>query len=100
MDDFILFLKAEFLDEVYLQQDAFHHVDGASSADRQQHVFGVINEILGAPLAFPSRDKARQEFVRWQQMAKDWNRTPMEDPGFAEQESNLLSAVKAFRTDA
>ncbi|MGA0368482.1 MAG: V-type ATP synthase subunit A, partial [Kiritimatiellia bacterium] len=83
MPDFIQFLKAEFLDEVYLQQDAFHDVDGASSAERQTHVFGVIHQILTTPLTFKSRDNARQEFLRWQQMAKDWNRIPMDDPGFA-----------------
>jgi len=100
MEDFTLFLKAEFLDEVYLQQDAFHDIDGASSAERQQHVFGVIHRILTTPLSFPGRDQARQEFVRWQQMAKDWNRIPLEDPGFAEQESKLLSSVDTHRTDS
>jgi V/A-type H+-transporting ATPase subunit A len=99
MEDFILFLKSEFLDEVYLQQDAFHDVDGASSADRQKHVFGVIHSILTTPLTFPTRDQARQEFVRWQQMAKDWNRIPMDDPGFAAAEKGLMQAVLAHRTD-
>jgi len=97
MDDFILFLKAEFLDEVYLQQDAFHDVDGASSAERQTHVFSVIHGILTTPLHFQNQDHARQEFLRWQQMAKDWNRIPMDSPDFAAKEKELLSAVDARR---
>ncbi|MDZ4197982.1 MAG: V-type ATP synthase subunit A, partial [Kiritimatiellia bacterium] len=32
LDDFILYLKAEFLDAVYLQQDAFHEIDAATPA--------------------------------------------------------------------
>ena len=48
MADFIVSLKAEFLDAVYLQQDAFDPVDGASSAERQRHVFAVVARILEA----------------------------------------------------
>jgi V/A-type H+-transporting ATPase subunit A len=98
--DFVLFLKAEFLDEVYLQQDAFHDVDGASTAERQKHVFAIIHQILTTPLNFTNRDNARQEFVRWQQMAKDWNRIPMESPEFGSQEETLVSAVNRYRTEA
>jgi V/A-type H+/Na+-transporting ATPase subunit A len=98
MPDFVLYLKAEFLDEVYLQQDAFHDVDGASSAERQKHVFGIIHQILTTPLTFKTRDNARQEFLRWQQIAKDWNRIPMESPDFKITEEKLLSAVEKFRS--
>jgi V/A-type H+-transporting ATPase subunit A len=97
LQDFILFLKAEFLDEVYLQQDAYHDVDGSSSAERQQHVFGVIHRIMSTPLSFKTRDLARQSFVRWQQMAKDWNRTPIDSPEFKTAEEKLLQAVDANR---
>ena len=34
MDDYV-YLKAEYLDAVYLQQDAYDEVDGATSAERQ-----------------------------------------------------------------
>jgi V/A-type H+-transporting ATPase subunit A len=99
MPDFVQYLKAEFLDEVYLQQDAFHDVDGASSGERQVHVFDIIHQIMTTPLTFGTRDEARQEFLRWQQMAKDWNRTPMESPDFQSAEESLLSAVNAHRAE-
>ncbi|WFB34841.1 V-type ATP synthase subunit A [Kiritimatiellota bacterium B12222] len=99
MPDFIMYLKAEFLDEVYLQQDAFHDVDGASSAERQTHVFGIIHQILTTPLTFATRDMARSEFLRWQQMAKDWNRIPMENPEFKTAEEKLMAAVEAHRAN-
>lgn len=100
LDDFVLFLKADFLDEVYLQQDAFHDVDGSSSAERQQHVFGVIHQILMTPLAFESRDAARKAFLAWQQIAKDWNRIPMDADDFTTQERKLIDAVNARRANA
>jgi len=99
MEDFIQYLKAEFLDEVYLQQDAFHDVDGASSAERQVHVFDIIHRILTTPLTFSSRDEARHEFLRWQQLAKDWNRIPMESEEFAATEEKLCKAVETRRRD-
>ncbi len=96
-DDFVLFLKAEFLDDVYLQQDAYHEVDAATTAPRQRHVFGVIHGILTAPLAFPNRDAARRAFLQWTQVAKDWNRIAMETPEFAHTEARLLEAVRKAR---
>ena len=42
MADFVVYLKAEYLDAVYLQQDAFDPVDGATSAERQRHVFALV----------------------------------------------------------
>lgn len=98
MPDFVQYLKAEFLDEVYLQQDAFHDVDGASSAERQKHVFSVIHGIMTTPLTFKTRDNARQEFLRWQQIAKDWNRIPMESPEFKTTEEKLVHAVEQHRS--
>ena len=99
LDDFVLYLKADFLDEVYLQQDTFHDVDGSSTAERQKRVFGVIHGILTTPLQFQSRDAARKAFIHWQQIAKDWNRMPMESEEFETQEKKLLDAVNAHRAE-
>jgi V/A-type H+-transporting ATPase subunit A len=48
IDDFVVFLKSEYIDAAYLQQDAYHEVDGASSAERQRYVFERIHRLLGA----------------------------------------------------
>jgi len=37
IEDFILFLKGEYLDATYLQQDAYDEVDGATSEERQKY---------------------------------------------------------------
>ena len=39
LDDFILYQKAQFLDMVYLQQDAFDEVDASCPIDRQKRSF-------------------------------------------------------------
>ncbi|MCS6770840.1 MAG: V-type ATP synthase subunit A [Kiritimatiellae bacterium] len=89
IDDFVVYLKAEYLDAVYLQQDAFHPVDAATSADRQKYVFSRIYKILKTPMNFTEKDAARQFFQRLTQVTKDWNRAPMDSPEFSEAETRI-----------
>ncbi len=100
MDDFILHLKAEYLDAVYLQQDAFSTIDGATSADRQQYVFGVMFDILRTSMAFSEKDNARHFFQKLTQIHKDWNQADMKDDSFRDLEKALLNAVAEVTTDA
>ena len=97
LEDFILFLKAEFLDDVYLQQDAYHDVDGATGPERQRFVFEKIHLILTSDVSFDSKDAARRSFQIWTQLAKDWNRIPMETAEFKETADRLLAKVDAAR---
>jgi V/A-type H+-transporting ATPase subunit A len=76
LEDFITYLKAEYLDAVYLQQDAYHEVDGATSAQRQRYVFERIVKILRTKMTFPDKDRARKFFQTLTQVTKDWNRAP------------------------
>ena len=93
MEDFLVYLKAEFLDAIYLQQDAFDPVDGASSAERQRLVFGVVTDILRAAMAFTDKTTARRFFQDLAQLAKDWNRTPLDDPSFERLQQQIQSMV-------
>jgi len=38
IEDFIVYLKSEFLDGVYLQQNGFDEVDAATDLKRQEYV--------------------------------------------------------------
>jgi len=77
LDDFVVYLKAEFLDAVYLQQDAFHEVDSATPADRQIHVFDRMHHISNQTMGFESKEAARSFFQQLTQVARDWNRAVM-----------------------
>jgi V/A-type H+/Na+-transporting ATPase subunit A len=94
MDDFILYLKAEYLDAVYLQQDAFDPVDGASSDARQQHVFDVMIRILQAPMHFADKEAARRMFHQLTQTTRDWNRIAMDEDAFAETQARLEAMLE------
>lgn len=89
IDDFVVYLKAEYLDAVYLQQDAYHEVDGASSAERQQYVFGRIVGILRQKMKFPAKDDARRFFQALTQSTRDWNRAAQQAAEFKALEERI-----------
>ncbi len=100
LDDFLVYLKGEFLDAVYLQQDAFDPVDGASSAERQQQVFGRLIDLLRRPLAFEDKAAARRFFHQLTQSTRDWNRADMDSDEFRDLESRIDRMVSEVTHDA
>src|SRR5574344_672669 len=54
--DFTDYLKGEFLDAVYLQQNAFSAVDAATPAERQQAMFDVVEKALFTDYKFKEKD--------------------------------------------
>jgi V/A-type H+-transporting ATPase subunit A len=93
IDDFVTYLKGEYLDAVYLQQDAFDEVDSATPGDRQEYVFGRILKILKTKMNFSEKDEARLFFQKLTQMTKDWNRIGMEKPEFKQTEELLEKSL-------
>ncbi len=72
-DEFIEYLKGEFFDAVYLQQNAFDKTDEATPAERQIYVFDFIIEILDQKFKFQNKDRARRYFQELTQLFKNWN---------------------------
>ena len=73
IDDFIIYLKAEFLDRVYLQQDAFDKVDCSVNLERQKFSFDMVFKVLFGILHFDNKDKARNWFSVLTQKFLDYN---------------------------
>jgi V/A-type H+-transporting ATPase subunit A len=72
-DDFVVYMKAEFVDAVYLQQNTFDEVDGASGKDRQVHAFQQVGQVLAANLRFRNKEDTRTFFQGLRQKFIDWN---------------------------
>ncbi len=89
IDDFMLYLKSEYVDSVYLQQDAFDAVDASTSADRQEYVFNMIAEILEAHINIEDKVEARRFFHQLTQTTKDLNRVEQDSNEFKELEAKL-----------
>ena len=98
--DFVLYLKAELIDTAYLQQNSFDAVDSACSAERQRHVFGVLCDVLEAPMSFATRDDARTFFHRLTQTMRDWNGTAWDSDDFRAGEAKVREAVASVAPKA
>ena len=92
--DFETYLKAEFLDAVYLQQNAFDEVDAACSPQRQQHVFTRVHEVLMKAFSFESKEQARDFFYQLRQGFIDWNYIPSETDEFKAQEEKINRLIE------
>jgi V/A-type H+-transporting ATPase subunit A len=73
VEDFTVALKADFFDNVYLQQNAFDEVDAATPADRQQLAFDKVLAVLGLETAFESKEQARRSLVTATDLFRNWN---------------------------
>ena len=93
LDDFLVYLKSEFLDYVYLQQNTFDAVDGATSAERQRYMFDRIYKVLAGSFKLPDKDTARRYFLELRQLFMDWNYLPFNSEEFKKQEAGIEAKI-------
>jgi V/A-type H+-transporting ATPase subunit A len=89
MADFLQFLKAELIDAVYLQQNAFNDVDAATPVERQQALFDKVERVVALPLSFDEKAAARHFFQRLTQAFIDWNQAPLDTPDYAQRQTAI-----------
>jgi V/A-type H+-transporting ATPase subunit A len=92
-DDYIIYLKGEFLDAVYLQQNSFDNVDKAASPERQRYVFNHMLKILGSSFYFRDKEEARIWFNGLRQKFIDYNYAPWQSAEFKKLESEILAMM-------
>ena len=95
LEDFTTYLKAEFLDAVYLQQNAFSETDATTPIERQKIMFDVVEKTLSTDYNFTEKPETRRFFMDLQQTFIDWNDKPMSTPEFASLKDSLLSKISA-----
>ena len=92
LSDYIKFLKADFFDLVFLQQNAFDKVDEATSKERQLYLFDIISHILDSEFEFENKSGARSYFQHLKNLFKAWNSTPWQSDEFERSEH----AIRVF----
>ncbi len=92
--DYIIYLKSEMLDSVYLQQNSFDLVDANSSTARQRYVTDKLVSVLGSEFALDNKDDARVFFNRMRQRFIDWNYTEFKSDAFKKAESEIDALYK------
>jgi V/A-type H+-transporting ATPase subunit A len=89
VSDYVIYLKEEMLDAVYLQQNSFDLVDANCGTLRQRYVTDKLIQILGSDYVLASKDDARTFFNRMRQRFIDWNYTEFESEAFQNAEAEI-----------
>ncbi len=92
IDDFTVALKADFFDNVYLQQNAFDEVDAATAAERQQFVFAKVLQVCETDFDFDSKEQARHTLVEATDLFRNWNYAATDSDEY----KKILSDIEAF----
>jgi V/A-type H+/Na+-transporting ATPase subunit A len=101
MEDFITYQKSQFLDMVYLQQDAFDAVDVSVSSKRQKAMFLLVKRFVDRDYHFGEKNQAREYFTRLTGVFKNLNYAPedsKEYAGFLEQIEEFASEFPSAAT--
>jgi len=99
MEDFILYLKAEFLDSVYLQQNGFDDVDAVTGPNRQKYVFKKVVDVLDKDFSFEKKEKGRRYFYKLRQLFIDWNYKAWESQEFKDQQGQIDKFLDSFKEE-
>jgi V/A-type H+-transporting ATPase subunit A len=95
LEDFTTYLKAEFLDAVYLQQNAFSETDASTPVERQKIMFDVVEKFLTSTFSFADKDEARKFFLSAQQTFIDWNDKPSQSADFENLKEALIKQAES-----
>ncbi|RJP27286.1 MAG: V-type ATP synthase subunit A [Candidatus Omnitrophota bacterium] len=98
--DYIDYLKGDFFDFVYLQQNAFDEVDEATITERQKFIFEFIyNNILEREIRFADKDNALQFFHKLRQKFKTWNSASWQSEGFKRTQAEIEELLNEASLD-
>ncbi|MBR2488967.1 MAG: V-type ATP synthase subunit A [Clostridia bacterium] len=89
LSDYIIYLKSEMLDAVYLQQNSFDLVDANCGTLRQRYVTDKLIYVLGSDYNLDNKDDARSFFNRMRQKFIDWNYAEFETDAFKKAENEI-----------
>jgi V/A-type H+-transporting ATPase subunit A len=93
LSDYVDYLKGEFFDFVYLQQNAFDPVDEATAKERQIYVFSFIYGILETKFNFVNKEEALHFFQKMRQLFRGWNSAPWQSEEFSRAEKGLTEII-------
>ncbi|MHB8155309.1 MAG: V-type ATP synthase subunit A [Candidatus Omnitrophota bacterium] len=101
LKDYIKYLKGDFFDFVYLQQNAFDLIDEATSKERQIYLLEFICAILDAQYNLEDKASALHFFQSLRQLMRTWNSAEYNSSEFKKIESQITMFLetKALKKD-
>lgn len=100
IDDFVVYLKSEFIDFVYLQQNTFDKVDGATSRERQVYMFDKVIDVLESTFKFEDKEVARRYFLELRLAFTNLNYAEFQSDKFKELEKAVDEKISERKEDA
>ena len=100
IDDFVIYLKSEFIDFVYLQQNTFDKVDGATSRERQVYMFDKVTDVLKSTFKFEDKEVARRYFLELRLAFTHLNYAEFQSDKFRELEKVLDAKISERKENA
>jgi V/A-type H+-transporting ATPase subunit A len=97
LEDYVVYMKSELLDAVYLQQNSFDPVDAAVPPERQRRGFRLVLEILAAELSLKDKEDARTWFYGLRQKCLDLNGAEYSSDLFLGTEAEIRSLLNERR---
>jgi len=97
LSDYIDYLKGEFFDFVYVQQNAFDEVDEATIESRQKYAFSFIYRIFELEFDFKDKEEALRFFQKLRQEFRGWNSAKWNTPEFKRIEKDISSLINEKR---
>lgn len=94
INDYIEFLKGEFFDFVYLQQNAFDPVDEATARERQEYTLEFIFRALDTEFQFEDKPQALHFFQSLRQLMRSLNSAEYQSPDFKQIESQIVKLLE------
>ncbi|MBR2953033.1 MAG: V-type ATP synthase subunit A [Clostridia bacterium] len=94
ISDYIIYLKSEMLDAVYLQQNSFDLTDANCTTMRQRYVTDKLINVLGSEYEIDNKDNARSFLNRMRQKFIDWNYTEFQSDAFKKVEEEIDALYK------
>jgi V/A-type H+/Na+-transporting ATPase subunit A len=82
MEEFERFQKSEFMDSVFLQQNAFNEVDAGPEIERVKTLMRLTVRVLEHDFGFATKDEARDLMTKLTSKVRDWNLTPESAPEY------------------
>jgi len=98
LTDYVEYLKGDFFDSVYLQQNAFDLVDEYTPEERQKYVFNFIYEILNSEFIFQDKPGALHFFQQLRQLFRGWNSSVWQSEEFKSIEKEMQVILKEKQT--
>jgi len=94
IDYHLRFWKAEVIDFIILQQDAFDRIDQSSSLERQRYMLNKVLDIYHTDFEFTSFEEVSEFFKRVINQMKQMNYTEFNSEDFREHEEGLTKILE------